>query len=219
MNGEPLDFGHGAPLRLRNESEHGLKQVKWLGGIEFVRHFSELGAGYGGYNQDHEFFGYRHAIWTNDRCLRQHPKRVARSQYFPDPNGAPMTAAPPATPAQSDRRNLMVGKGWIQAVALVVIFGFFVMGILAFWHRPCQAPPIQPGPDLAASARALLDYSQLPSRWDLPDAIHRRTGAQESSPCWSCTRQAVSSAPCTISTSPALRLSTWRSARSSQPLR
>jgi hypothetical protein len=62
MNGEPLDYGHGAPLRLRNESEHGFKQVKWLGGIEFVRHFSEVGAGRGGYNQDHEFFGYRHAI-------------------------------------------------------------------------------------------------------------------------------------------------------------
>ncbi|MFL6044510.1 MAG: molybdopterin-dependent oxidoreductase [Propionibacteriaceae bacterium] len=62
MNGEPLNYGQGAPLRLRNESEHGFKQVKWLGGIEFVRHFSELGAGRGGYNQDHEFFGYRHAI-------------------------------------------------------------------------------------------------------------------------------------------------------------
>jgi len=36
--------------------------VKWLGGIEFVRHFSELGGGRGGYNQDHEFFGYCHAI-------------------------------------------------------------------------------------------------------------------------------------------------------------
>jgi DMSO/TMAO reductase YedYZ molybdopterin-dependent catalytic subunit len=41
MNGEPLSYGHGAPLRLRNESEHGFKQVRWLGGIEFVRHFSE----------------------------------------------------------------------------------------------------------------------------------------------------------------------------------
>jgi methionine sulfoxide reductase catalytic subunit len=62
MNGKPLDYGHGAPLRLRNESEHGFKQVKWLGGIEFVRHFSQLGVGRGGYNQDHEFFGYRHAL-------------------------------------------------------------------------------------------------------------------------------------------------------------
>ncbi|MBL8927528.1 MAG: molybdopterin-dependent oxidoreductase [Pseudonocardia sp.] len=62
MNGESLSYGHGAPLRLRNESEHGFKQVKWLAGIEFIRHFSEIGGGRGGYNQDHEFFGYRHAI-------------------------------------------------------------------------------------------------------------------------------------------------------------
>ena len=62
MNDEPLAFGHGAPLRLRNETQLGFKQVKWIKGIEFVAHFSELGGGYGGYNQDHEFFGYRQSI-------------------------------------------------------------------------------------------------------------------------------------------------------------
>ena len=62
MNNEPLPFGHGAPLRLRNEIEVGFKQVKWIKGIEFVAHFSEIGGGYGGYNQDHEFFGYRQSI-------------------------------------------------------------------------------------------------------------------------------------------------------------
>ncbi len=62
MNGQPLPFGHGAPLRLRNEVELGFKQVKWIKGIEFVAHFSEVGSGYGGYNQDHEFFGYRQSI-------------------------------------------------------------------------------------------------------------------------------------------------------------
>ena len=36
MNGEPLSFGHGAPLRLRNEVQLGFKQVKWIKGIEFV---------------------------------------------------------------------------------------------------------------------------------------------------------------------------------------
>ena len=58
MNGEPLSFGHGAPLRLRNETQLGFKQVKWIKGVEFVAHYSEIGGGYGGYNQDHEFFGY-----------------------------------------------------------------------------------------------------------------------------------------------------------------
>ncbi len=62
MNGKPLSFGHGAPLRLRNELELGFKQVKWIRSIEFLRHFSELGGGFGGYNEDHEFFGYRQTI-------------------------------------------------------------------------------------------------------------------------------------------------------------
>jgi methionine sulfoxide reductase catalytic subunit len=62
MNDEPLSYGHGAPLRLRNEVQLGFKQVKWIRGIEFVAHFSELGGGYGGYNEDHEFFGYRQSI-------------------------------------------------------------------------------------------------------------------------------------------------------------
>jgi len=62
MNGEPLSFGHGAPLRLRNETQLGFKQVKWIKGVEFVAHYSEVGGGYGGYNQDHEFFGYRQSL-------------------------------------------------------------------------------------------------------------------------------------------------------------
>jgi len=62
MNGEPLTFGHGAPLRLRNETQLGFKQVKWIKGVEFVADFSDIGGGYGGYNQDHEFFGYRQSI-------------------------------------------------------------------------------------------------------------------------------------------------------------
>ncbi len=62
MNGEPLSYGHGAPLRLRNEVQLGFKQVKWIKGVEFIADFSEIGGGYGGYDQDHEFFGYRQSI-------------------------------------------------------------------------------------------------------------------------------------------------------------
>lgn len=62
MNDEPLSFGHGAPLRLRNEVQLGFKQVKWIQGVEFVPDFSEIGSGFGGYNEDHEFFGYRQSI-------------------------------------------------------------------------------------------------------------------------------------------------------------
>ncbi len=62
MNGEPVSVLHGAPLRLRCENELGFKMVKWIAAIEFVRDFADLGAGQGGYNEDHEFFGYRMPI-------------------------------------------------------------------------------------------------------------------------------------------------------------
>jgi hypothetical protein len=55
-------FGHDAPLQLRNEVQLGFKQVKWLTGIDFVASFTDVGGGHGGYNPDHEFFGYRQSI-------------------------------------------------------------------------------------------------------------------------------------------------------------
>lgn len=57
MNDQPLPYMHGKPLRLRNELQHGFKQVKWIKGIEFVAHYSEIGSGYGGYSEDHKYFG------------------------------------------------------------------------------------------------------------------------------------------------------------------
>ena len=62
MNDDDLSFGHGAPLRLRNEVQLGFKMVKWIKGVEFVESFDEIGGGHGGYNNDHEFFGYRQSI-------------------------------------------------------------------------------------------------------------------------------------------------------------
>ncbi|MDV3125327.1 molybdopterin-dependent oxidoreductase [Mycobacterium sp. 21AC1] len=62
MNGEPLGDLHGAPLRLRNELELGFKQVKWIEAVEFVADIKDVGWGQGGYNEDHEFFGYRMPI-------------------------------------------------------------------------------------------------------------------------------------------------------------
>jgi methionine sulfoxide reductase catalytic subunit len=62
MNGEPLSFLHGAPLRLRVENQLGFKMVKWIQAIEFVDDFKHLGAGQGGYNEDHEFYGNRMPI-------------------------------------------------------------------------------------------------------------------------------------------------------------
>ena len=62
MNGEPVSVLHGAPLRLRCENELGFKMVKWIAAIEFVADYADLGAGQGGYNEDHEFYGYRTPI-------------------------------------------------------------------------------------------------------------------------------------------------------------
>ena len=62
MNGEPVSVLHGAPVRLRCENELGFKMVKWVTAIEFVHDFADLGSGYGGYNEDHEFYGYRMPI-------------------------------------------------------------------------------------------------------------------------------------------------------------
>ena len=62
MNGEPLKVLYGAPLRLRCENELGFKMVKWIKAIEFVEDFAPIGSGQGGYNEDHEFYGYRMPI-------------------------------------------------------------------------------------------------------------------------------------------------------------
>jgi thiosulfate reductase cytochrome b subunit len=62
MNGQRLSESHGAPLRLRNELELGFKQVKWVQAVEFVQSFRQLGSGEGGFNEDHEYYGYRAPI-------------------------------------------------------------------------------------------------------------------------------------------------------------
>ncbi len=56
MNYEPLWFGHGAPLRLRVENQLGYKMVKWISSIEFVTSPKNLGKGFGGKNEDDEYF-------------------------------------------------------------------------------------------------------------------------------------------------------------------
>lgn len=41
---------------------------------------------------------------------------------------------------RTGKRELLVSKGWIQAVALVVLFGFFVLGFLAYRTYSGEAP-------------------------------------------------------------------------------
>jgi methionine sulfoxide reductase catalytic subunit len=62
MNGEPLDIGHGAPLRLRVETQLGYKMVKWIKSIEFVSDYKTIGKGQGGHREDHMYYSPRAGI-------------------------------------------------------------------------------------------------------------------------------------------------------------
>jgi methionine sulfoxide reductase catalytic subunit len=52
MNGEPLPEMYGAPLRLRTESMHGYKMVKWVRSVSWIRDVADVGDGMGGTRED-----------------------------------------------------------------------------------------------------------------------------------------------------------------------
>jgi sulfoxide reductase catalytic subunit YedY len=56
MNGQPLPSQHGAPCRLRLETKVGYNMVKYLRRIELVASLGQVGFGYGGYREDHQFY-------------------------------------------------------------------------------------------------------------------------------------------------------------------
>ncbi len=56
MNWKPLPTEHGAPCRLRIETKTGYKMVKYLRRIEFVAEVGQVGRGYGGYREDHQYY-------------------------------------------------------------------------------------------------------------------------------------------------------------------
>ena len=51
-NDEPLSGMFGAPLRLRCETSHGYKMIKWVRSVTLIRHYSEVGDGMGGTRED-----------------------------------------------------------------------------------------------------------------------------------------------------------------------
>lgn len=51
-NDEPLSGMFGAPLRLRCESGHGYKMVKWVRSVTMIRDYREVGDGMGGTRED-----------------------------------------------------------------------------------------------------------------------------------------------------------------------
>jgi sulfoxide reductase catalytic subunit YedY len=56
MNYQPLPEKYGAPLRLRIENQLGYKMVKWINKIEFLASHEHIGKGFGGKNEDDEYF-------------------------------------------------------------------------------------------------------------------------------------------------------------------
>jgi DMSO/TMAO reductase YedYZ molybdopterin-dependent catalytic subunit len=58
MNGADLPVAHGAPLRLRVERQLGYKMAKYVMRIELVTDFAKVGAGKGGYWEDHGYAWY-----------------------------------------------------------------------------------------------------------------------------------------------------------------
>jgi len=56
MNGAPLPMPHGAPLRLRVETQLGFMMVKYIQRIEFIADYRSVGLGQGGWREDYQFY-------------------------------------------------------------------------------------------------------------------------------------------------------------------
>jgi len=57
LNNEPVPPPHGAPLRLRVETQLGYKMVKYLRSIELIADYRTIGEGQGGSREDTMFYG------------------------------------------------------------------------------------------------------------------------------------------------------------------
>jgi hypothetical protein len=56
-------------------------------------------------------------------------------------------------------RGLLVSKGWIQAVAIVVVFGFFILGLLAY--RTYRDEPPIPARTVGETGEILFTYQDV----------------------------------------------------------
>lgn len=63
MNYADLPEQYGWPLRLRVENQLGYKMVKWIERIEFVEDHKTIEKGYGGKNEDDEYFDLIANTW------------------------------------------------------------------------------------------------------------------------------------------------------------
>ena len=56
MNDAALPVEHGAPIRVRIETQLGFKMVKWVKAIELVADTSDIGQGQGGWREDQQYY-------------------------------------------------------------------------------------------------------------------------------------------------------------------
>ncbi len=56
MNGQSLPVPHGAPLRLRVETQLGFTMVKYIRRIELVHDYRQIGEGQGGWREDQQYY-------------------------------------------------------------------------------------------------------------------------------------------------------------------
>ncbi len=62
MNQEPLPIAHGAPLRLRVETQLGFTMVKYIRAAELIEHYRSIGDGQAGWREDHQYFSQEAGI-------------------------------------------------------------------------------------------------------------------------------------------------------------
>ena len=74
-------------------------------------------------------------------------------------------ASDTAVPQRSERAVMLVGKGWVQGVALVMIFGFAVMGILAYRTYTASMP--QPDKIVATSGEVVFTTEDITAGQEL----------------------------------------------------
>lgn len=57
MNRELLPIEHGAPIRLRVETQLGFRMVKRMCAVEVVEDYSQIGKRQGGWCEDNQYYG------------------------------------------------------------------------------------------------------------------------------------------------------------------